>query len=472
MVNVKAHYVNGRVVDGTGDVMNIMNPASGEVVGEYREIGPTQIVDAIRYAGNAQQIWWSVGPQERRRTLLAAAELVKARSEELFECEGLQTGKLAVAVKADVDAVYEMFVYYAGMTEVAVKGEIEWLNDNMCQVVYRPYGIVALITPYNAPLFTAAWQGVLGLCAGNAVIIKPSENTPSSAVVLGECVTEAGAPEGLLSVVSGRGESIGEMLVGASEVRKVSFVGSVSAGRRVAEVAGSRGVSTILELGGQNCGVIFDDASIGSAVDAILQGAFGNAGQSCTAISFCLVQRGCYHEVISLIEKKVSGLVVGNPNRVDVGMGPVGRVDRVVAMRKLIDKAREAGWRIVAEGVVEANDNGYYCAPTVIEMKKEQFAWPAQEVFGPLLFVTEFDTETTAVQMINGSRFGLACAVFSASHETICAMREQVNVGVMWINKCRIVDWRVPFGGLKDSGFGRSSGSVGMKEYVQSMVIW
>jgi betaine-aldehyde dehydrogenase len=462
-----SHFVDGAYVeDSKGAVIDVIYPATGEVIARVHEATPAVIEAALASANRAQAAWAATRPVERARILRRAADLIRERNPELARLETLDTGKpLQETLVADWPSGADALEYFAGLAPT-VGGETIPLGRDFVYTIREALGVCVGIGAWNYPSQIACWKSAPALALGNAMVFKPSEVTPLGALKLAEIFTEAGLPAGLFNVVQGRG-AVGGALVTDPRVAKVSLTGSVPTGQKVyaAAAAGVRHVT--MELGGKSPILVFDDASVEDAVGAAMLGNFYSAGQVCSNGTRVFVQKGLKAKFLERLAARSAAILLGDPLDEATQMGPLvsaAQLDKVLAY---IETAKAEGATLVCGGGRAALNTGYYVQPTVFADVTDAMTIAREEVFGPVMAVLDFDTEAEAVARANDTEFGLAAGVFTAditrAHRVISALQ----AGTCWINAYNLTPVEAPFGGAKSSGVGRENGHAAVEHYSQ-----
>ncbi|HEY4540908.1 MAG TPA: aldehyde dehydrogenase [Noviherbaspirillum sp.] len=472
----KPLLINGeRIV--TERTFDSINPATGEL--NYRvSLAEASHVDAA--VASAKQAFASTGwrnmlPHERARALNRIADLMTARAEDFARAQMLENGKVWSECKAQAGSAAATFRYFASVCETLGSEVTPSRGDYLSMLAYEPYGVVAAITPWNSPLTMEAQKVAPALAAGNAVVLKPSEVTPSAALLLGEVALEAGLPKGILNVITGDGITTGNALVQHPDVRMVSFTGGTATGRHIAGLAAQRLIPVALELGGKSPHIIFEDAAIESAVAGVVDGIFEGSGQSCVAGSRLFVQRSVYDKVVALLVEKANGLRVGMPLEAGSQMGPLSSFGHRDRVERMVEAAREEGAQILAGGRRPDGasfDAGAFYLPTVIGGITNKSNVAQQEIFGPVLCVLPFDDEQDLIAQANDSAFGLASGIWTANYQRAWRVARALETGLVWINTYKQLSVATPFGGFKESGIGREKGVTGVRLYQQSKGIY
>ncbi len=468
--------VAGEVVAGGGAPLYLVNPADGRVILEYQDAAPGVVDAAMDAARAAQPKWWAMTAAARGRAMFEVARLVRQHAGELAELEMLSAGKPIRDTRGEVLKVAEMFEYYGGWADKLHGEVIPVPSGHLNYTRPEPFGTVVQITPWNAPVFTAGWQVAPAICAGNAVVLKPSELTPLTSLALGMlCERAEGIPSGLVNVLAGAGPTAGAAAVAHAGTRLVVFVGSAEAGAQIAAAAARNIVPSVLELGGKSANIVFGDADLSRAVLGAQAAIFGGAGQSCVAGSRLLVQRSVHAELVGRLARAAGRIPFGLPSDPATQIGPINnrrQFDKVAAM---VGSAVAAGSHLAAGGGCPSSleaTGGFFYAPTVLDGVAPDSAIAREEVFGPVLAVLPFDTEDEAVALANATPYGLAGAVWTGDVGRAHRVAASVRAGTFWINGYKTINVASPFGGFGRSGFGRSSGREALMAYSQTKSVW
>lgn len=472
----RSNWIAGESLGGEGERIALNDPVTGRELIAYRDAGAGLIDHAVASAAEAQLVWSGLTASERGRRMYAAAQAIVAQGDALAELESLVAGKPISDCRGEVAKVREMFEYYAGWCDKQHGEVIPVPTSHLNFVRYVPFGVVGQITPWNAPLFTCGWQLAPALAAGNGVVLKPSELTPFSSVALAGLLEASGLPRGLVNIVNGLGTTTGQALTGHDGISKLVFVGSPESGRMIAEAGARRLVPSVLELGGKSANIVFDDAKLDDAVGGAQAAIFGGAGQSCVAGSRLLVQREIFDRVVERLARAAALIPVGLPSEPGTRMGPLQNARQFERVTRMIEEAKAAGARVVSgggrpQGLPEGAD-GYFVAPAVLVDVTPEMTIAREEVFGPVLVVMPFDDEQEALALANSTRFGLAGAVWTQDPARAHRVAAQLRAGTVWINGYKTISVMSPFGGFRDSGYGRSSGLDGLREYSVAQSVW
>jgi aldehyde dehydrogenase (NAD+) len=461
IVDVRSSYglfIGGRFVDGAGEPFKSINPATEEVLAEVVEAASSDVDAAVAAARDAfDTVWGAMPGRERAKYLYRIARIVQERARELAVLESLDNGKpIRESRDVDVPLVAAHFFYYAGWADkLAYAG----LGPDP-----RPLGVAAQVIPWNFPLLMLAWKIAPALAAGNTVVLKPAETTPLTALTFAEICQQADLPPGVVNIITGAGET-GRRLVEHPGVDKVAFTGSTEVGKQIARsVAGSRKKLT-LELGGKAANIVFDDAPIDQAVEGIVNGIFFNQGHVCCAGSRLLVQESIAAELLDALKRRMALLRVGDPLDKNTDVGAINSAAQLAKIRELSEVGSAEGAQRWSPPCA-LPDRGFWFAPTLFTGVSQAHRIAREEIFGPVLSVLTFRTPGEAVEKANNTPYGLSAGVWTEKGSRILAVADRLRAGVVWANTFNRFDPASPFGGYKESGYGREGGRHGLEAYV------
>jgi aldehyde dehydrogenase (NAD+) len=459
--NLKPNYrmfVDGKFVEGAGEPLKTINPATEEVLAEVSTAAPSDVDTAVRAARRAYDGVWSTLPgAERAKYIYRIARMIQERSRELAVLESLDNGKpIKESRDVDVPLAAAHFFYHAGWADkLAYAG----LGPDP-----RPLGVAGQVIPWNFPLLMAAWKIAPALACGNTVVLKPAETTPLTALVLAEIIQQADLPPGVVNILPGAGD-VGAELVNHPDVNKVAFTGSTEVGKLIQRSVAGTGKKVTLELGGKAANVVFDDAPLDQAVEGIVNGIFFNQGHVCCAGSRLLVQESVAEELLEKLHKRVSTLRIGDPLDKNTDVGAINSKEQLTKIRELVE-AGEAEGASRWTSPCPVPDKGFFFAPTVFANVSQAMRIAREEIFGPVLSVLTFRTPDEAVSKANNTPYGLSAGIWTDKGSRILWMAGKLRAGVVWANTFNRFDPTAPFGGYQESGFGREGGRTGLEAYL------
>jgi betaine-aldehyde dehydrogenase len=447
-------------------LLSVIEPATEAVLAEIPRAGVPETDEAVARARAALPAWRDLAPGARAQTLRALAEKLAEHHEELAVLEARNAGKAIGDARGEMAMVIDTFRYYAGAPE-RLLGETIPIAGGQAFTVREPLGVVGLITPWNFPLTIASWKLAPALAAGNTVVLKPAELTPLTALRFAELAGEAGLPDGVVNVVVGPGRTCGQRLVEHPDVAKIAFTGSTEVGRSIAAGAAATIKRVTLELGGKSANIIFDDADLEAAAAAAPLAVFGNAGQDCCARSRILVQESVLERFLELLEREVKALRVGDPLDEATQMGPLISAEQ----RETVGSFLNGEAPIAFQGQAPEGP-GYWFAPTVLAPVKPSDRVAREEVFGPIAAVLSFSDEAEAVRLANDTIYGLSGSIWTRDGARALRVARGVETGVLSINSNTSVRVSTPFGGFKQSGYGRELGPHALDSYTEVKMIF
>ncbi|GHA08824.1 aldehyde dehydrogenase family protein [Streptomyces echinoruber] len=451
-------FIDGEFTEGAqGRVFKTVSPSTEEVLSEVTQADETDVDRAVAAARRAFGTWSALPGSERAKYLFRIARIIQERSRELAVLETLDNGKpIRETRDVDLPLVAAHFFYYAGWAD-----KLSYAGFGPDP---RPLGVAGQVIPWNFPLLMLAWKIAPALATGNTVVLKPAETTPLSALFFADVCRQAGLPKGVVNIVTGDGRT-GAALVAHPDVDKVAFTGSTAVGKEIARtVAGTRKKLT-LELGGKGANIVFDDAPIDQAVEGIVNGIFFNQGQVCCAGSRLLVQESIHDELLDALKRRLSTLRLGDPLDKNTDIGAINSAEQLARITDLADRGEAEGaerWTVPCE----LPSSGYWFAPTLFTNVTQAHTIARDEIFGPVLSVLTFRTPEEAVAKANNTPYGLSAGVWTEKGSRILAVANKLRAGVVWSNTFNKFDPTSPFGGYKESGFGREGGRHGLEAYL------
>lgn len=465
-----SHYVNGRFVeDEAGTEFAVVYPATGETIARLHAATPRIVELAVEAARTAQGAWARLKPVERGRILRRAADLLRQRNADLARLETLDTGKpLQETLVADAPSAADALEFLGGAA-ATLNGDAVDLGGPFAYTRREALGVCVGIGAWNYPIQIAGWKSGPALAMGNAMVFKPSENTPLSALALAEIYTEAGLPAGLFNVVQGMGD-VGAALVSHAATAKVSLTGSVPTGRKVMALAGSLMKHATMELGGKSPLIVFDDADIDNAVGGAMLGNFYSAGQICSNGTRVFVQRGIHDRFVERLVERTKRIRIGDPLDPDTQMGPLVSKAQQEKVLGYIGIGKDEGATLACGGgepSLQGFEGGCFVEPTVFTGVRDTMRIAREEIFGPVMSVLSFSEEDEVVGRANDTEFGLAAGVFTRDLQRGHRVVAQLQAGTCWINAYNLTPVEVPFGGFKQSGIGRENALDALRHYSQ-----
>jgi aldehyde dehydrogenase (NAD+) len=461
IANLKDSYkpfINGEFVDGSGEPLKTINPATEEVLAEVGTASKSDVDTAVKAARKAYDSVWSKMPgTERAKYLFRIARLIQERSRELGVLESLDNGKpIKESRDSDIPTAAAHFFYHAGWAD---KLEYAGYGPNP-----RPLGVAGQIIPWNFPLLMLAWKIAPALATGNTVVLKPAETTPLTALVFADICRQAELPPGVVNILPGAGD-IGASIVDHAGIDKIAFTGSTEVGKAIQRQVAGTPKKLTLELGGKAANIVFEDAPLDQAIEGIVNGIFFNQGHVCCAGSRLLVQESIAEEVLEKLRYRVSTLRVGDPLDKNTDVGAINSAEQLAKIRGLVESGDAEGaqrWT----SPCPMPDRGFFFAPTVFANVHQSMRIAREEIFGPVLSVLTFRTPDEAVAKANNTPYGLSAGIWTEKGSRILWMANQLRAGVVWANTFNRFDPTAPFGGYQESGFGREGGRTGLEAYL------
>lgn len=472
-------FIDGAwVAASNGVTISSTDPATGKIISMIPDATASDVDDAVASARVAQQGWAATVPAERARILWKIADLIEANIDELSELEALDQGKpLYVARWAEIPGAVAQFRFFAGQA-MAIEGKTISTSINYqpagkeveAWTLREPVGVVAAIVPWNSPIILATLKLAPALAAGCAVVLKPAELTSLSAIRLGELIAEAGLPNGVLNIVTGRGQQAGALLAAHPDVDKVAFTGSTATGRAVLDASKGNLKRVSLELGGKSPVILMPDADLEHAIPGAANAIFFNGGQVCVAGSRSYVHSSIYDRVAEGLAAYANGMALGHGLNAETQMGPLVSVQHAERVGSFITSAKSEGASIIAGGE-RLGPVGTFVSPTVIADVDANMEIVREEVFGPVLAIQKFDDVEEVIASANGSVYGLAAGIWTESLSSAHRISRRIKAGTVWINSHSMYDASLPIGGMKQSGYGRDSGIEALDNYLETKTV-
>ncbi|MGO1628656.1 MAG: aldehyde dehydrogenase family protein [Microbacterium sp.] len=465
-------WIGGRWRDAAdGGRMDVIDPSTGEVVIRVADGAAADVEAAVAAARKAFDDggWSRISARERSRVLLRIAAGMRERSEELAAAESIDVGKpISLARAVDVNNTADSFEYCAALAQQLDGATRDVPAPAFAYTRIEPRGVVGAITPFNFPIILSSSKIAPALAAGNTIVHKPAPQTPLSALLMAEILRDAGVPDGVYNVVTGASPELGDALVTHPDVDMVVFTGSTKVGRIVARNAGEHLKPVVAELGGNAANIVFADADLDKAIGAVISAFVFNTGQFCMAGPRLLVERSIHDTVVGILRDAVGNVPLGRPSDPETVIGPLASADQLRRVEEMVQDAVASGGEIVTGGERIDLDGGYYYPPTVISGLDQSALAVREEVFGPVLTVQPFDTEEEAIALANGTAYGLAAGVQTTDISRAHRVSARLEAGIVWVNGWAMLDASMPFGGVKDSGWGRENGPEALASYTRT----
>lgn len=468
------NYINGELVEPTTkNYLDNYQPATGKVYSLIPDSNADDIANATIAAEKAFETWSVTPKEERSRIMQRIAQLIEERMPQLAEAESVDNGKpLKLATRVDIPRARDNFHFFATAI-LHYASESHHMENTAINYTKRdPIGVVGCISPWNLPLYLFTWKIAPALAAGNTVVAKPSEVTPMTAFLLSEICIEAGLPAGVLNIVHGLGQNVGDAITRHPKIKAISFTGGTQTGATIASLAAPKFKKLSLELGGKNPNIIFADCDFDKALKTTVMSSFANQGQICLCGSRIFIERPIYDKFKEAFVEKVNKLKVSYPSDPEANLGAVVSKPHQEKVLSYVDLAKEEGGTVLTGGHAVYLEgeyaSGYYIAPTILEGLEYTCRTNQEEIFGPVVTITPFDTEEEVLTMANSVEYGLASTVWTENLTKAHRMAGKIQAGIVWVNCWLLRDLRTPFGGVKNSGVGREGGFEALKFFTEA----
>ncbi len=470
-------YIDGEWCDAAdGATLESVNPATGEVWASAAVAGEIEVNRAVAAADRALKSgpWAEMNATQRGKLLHRLGDLIAENAQMLGEIETIDSGKLGKETRAQTGYVADYYYYFAGLADKIQGATLPVDKPDMHVFTKRvPIGVVAAVVPWNAQMFLTATKLGPALAAGNTVVLKASEVAPAPMFEFAKIVEAAGFPPGVVNVITGFGEPCGRLLTSHPQVARVAFTGGPQTARHVVRNTAENFAVVSLELGGKSPILVFDDADLESAVNGVIAGNFGAAGQSCVAGSRVFIQSGIREKFLQILVERTSQIRIGDPLAEDTQVGPLCTREQLDHITESVEEAVGEGAKLLIGGKrPEGLDVGWYYSPTILDCPHQDIRTVREEMFGPVMSTLSFDTEAEAIEMANNSEYGLGAGVFTSNIARALRVSDAIRSGIVWVNTYRVISPIAPFGGFKNSGSGRECGIDTIYDYTRTKTVW
>jgi len=465
------NYINGELTKPNSEnYLDLFDPSTGAVYAKVPDSDSSDIEKAVIAASEAFPVWAARSVGERSRVMTKIADLIAENLDQLAQAESLDNGKpIWLAKQVDIPRASDNFRFFAqAITQFS--SQAHEMTDAINYTLRQSLGVVGTISPWNLPLYLFTWKIAPALAAGNTVIAKPSEVTPMTAYLLSEICIAAGLPKGVLNIVHGDGIKVGAALTKHPKIKAISFTGSTRVGKEIAKVAAPMFKKISLEMGGKNPNIIFADCNYEKMLDTTIRSSFSNQGQICLCGSRIYVEKPLYEQFKADFIKRTQALKVGHPSNTDTNLGAIVSKPHYDKILSRISLAKEEGGTILTGGKAvfpKGYENGWYIEPTIIEGLDNHCRTNQEEIFGPVVTIMPFETETEVLEYANSTNYGLSCTIWSENISRVNRMAKSIQAGIVWVNTWLLRDLRTPFGGVKNSGVGREGGLEALRFFTE-----
>ena len=469
-------YINGKFIDSTSNkTFESINPATEEPWATIAEAQSEDVNNAVEAAHNAfHGEWSSFLPNQRGEFLRAIGDQLKQNAELLGTIETRDTGKMFKETKFQANYIAEFYYYYAGLAD-KIEGSTLPIDKPDMQVftTREPVGVVAAVIPWNSQQLLSAIKLAPALAMGNTIIIKASETAPTPLLELAKLIDKVGLPKGVVNIIAGFADECSKVLTSHKKINRIAFTGGMHTAKHIVRNSAENLSQVTLELGGKSPVAVFDDAKIDNALNGVTASIFGASGQSCIAGSRLYLQKGIYNEFLDKISTKAKNIKIGPPMNEDTQMGPLATLNQLNNIQEKIDQTIQQGGKLITGGERPKELNqGWYYKPTIIECDHHNLPAAENELFGPVLSVMKFSDEEEVIKLMNDNSYGLAAGVFTENNGVALRVSKAVRAGIVFVNTYRLISPIAPFGGFKNSGFGRESGMETIKDYSNLKTTW